>query len=314
MQWIRDYEPNPGRTKAYRTALIITLAGNILLAVAKGVASYFTGSVALYADTANSVSDVIYSLAMVVGLMVAIQPPDISHPQGHSRFEPLVGLLVAVMMTLAGYEALRSSIERFLAGGEVVSMNLPTVVLLCSAAIKAGMFIILTRIAKQVQSPSLRITAKDNLSDVLTSTAAFIGILGSNWIGPLLDPIAGVLVALWIFRAAFEAGKENLAYLTGAGADEELREKIIQTARDIPGVENVHHMMSDYVGPKLIVDMHINLPGDKTLDEVHEINDRVIEALEAMPEIDRAYVHVEPDDDSLEAPTAEDSKNSDDTH
>lgn len=300
MQWIRDYQPNPGRAKAYRTALIITLAGNILLAVAKGLASYFTGSVALYADTANSVSDVIYSVAMVIGLWVALQPPDLSHPQGHSRFEPLVGLLVAVMMTLAGYEALRSSIARFLAGGEVIEIDLPMIILLASAAVKAGMFFIITKLSKEAESPTLRATAKDHLSDVLTSIAAFIGILGSNWIGPLLDPIAGVLVALWIFRAAFDAGKENLAYLTGAGADEELREKIIETARNVPGVENVHHMMSDYVGPKLIVDMHINLPGDKTLDEVHDINDRVIEALEAMPEIDRAYVHVEPDDDPPE--------------
>ncbi|QRN84220.1 cation transporter [Chloroflexota bacterium] len=300
MQWIRDYEPNPGRTKAYRTALIITLAGNVLLAVAKGLASYFTGSVALYADTANSVSDVIYSLAMVVGLWVALQPPDITHPQGHSRFEPLVGLVVAVMMTLAGYEALRSSIARFLAGGEVIEIDLPMIILLASAAVKAAMFFIITKISKEVESPTLRATAKDHLSDVLTSIAAFIGILGSNWIGPLLDPIAGVLVALWIFRAAFDAGKENLAYLTGAGADKELREKIIEKARNVPGVENVHHMMSDYVGPKLIVDMHINLPGDKTLDEVHDINDRVIEALESMPEIDRAYVHVEPDNNPPE--------------
>jgi len=301
MQWIRDYELNPGRTKAYRTALIITLAGNILLAVAKGLASYYTGSVALYADTANSISDVIYSLAMVVGIWMAIQPPDLSHPQGHSRFEPLVGLLVAAMMAIAGYEALRSSIARFLSGGEVIAIDLPMIVLLASAAVKAGMFLIVTRIAKQVQSPSLKVTAKDNLSDVLTSIAAFAGILGSNWIHPLLDPIAGVLVALWIFRAAFEAGKENMAYLTGAGADEELRDRIIDTAKNVPGVLRVHHMMSDYVGPKLVVDMHINLPGDKTLDEVHEITDHVIEALEALPEIDRAYVHVEPDEDS---PTA----------
>jgi cation diffusion facilitator family transporter len=297
MQWIRDYEPNPGRTKAYRTALIITLAGNILLAVAKGLASYFTGSVALYADAANSISDVIYSLAMVVGLWMAMQPPDISHPQGHSRFEPLVGLVVAVMMAIAGYEALRSSIERFLAGGEVVAIDLPMIVLLASAALKAVMFFIITRLSREVESPSLRATAKDHLSDVLTSIAAFIGILGTHWIGPLLDPIAGFLVAIWIFRAAFDAGKENLAYLTGAGADEELRHKIIEVAKNVPGVENVHHMMSDYVGPKLVVDMHINLPGDKTLDEVHEINDRVIEALESMPEVDRAYIHVEPEDD-----------------
>jgi cation diffusion facilitator family transporter len=294
MQWIRDYRPEPERAQAYRTALIITLAGNVLLAVSKGVVSYFSGSIALYADTANSVSDVVYSLAMVFGLWLAMQPPDISHPQGHSRFEPLIGLVVSVTMAIAGYEALRSSIARFLSGGSVIQINLPTIVLLASAAAKAVMFFLITRLAVKAESPTLRATAKDNLSDVLTSAAAFIGILLSNYVHPLADPIAGVLVALWIFKSAYEAGKENLSFLTGAGADEELRNKIIETALTVDGVEKVHHMMSDYVGPKLIVDMHINLPGDKSLDEVHAINDRVIEALEGLPEIDRAYVHVEP--------------------
>jgi cation diffusion facilitator family transporter len=302
MQWIRDHKPDPNKTRAYRTALLITLSGNIVLAVAKGLVSYYSGSVALYADTANSVSDVIYSLAMAGGLYVALQPPDISHPQGHSRFEPLVGLLVAVMMGIAGYEALRSSIKRFLAGGTAIAIDLPMIVLLASAVVKAGMFAYITQIAAQVQSPTLRATAKDNLSDVLASIAAFLGILGSNWINPLLDPIAGFLVALWIFKSAFEAGRENLGFLTGAGADEELRKKIIDVAMNVPGVEQVHHMMSDYVGPKLVVDMHINLPGDKTLDEVHEISDRVIDALEDLPEIDRAYVHVEPFEELPEKP------------
>jgi len=294
MQWIRDHQPDPDRDQAFKTALIITLAGNILLAVGKGIISYLTGSAALYADAANSVSDVIYSLALVLGLWLTIQPPDLSHPQGHSRFEPLVGLVVSLMMVIAGYEAIRTSIGRFIAGGEVIEMNLPTIVLLSSAAIKAGMFISIRKLAKDTNSPSLRVSANDNLSDVMTSLAAFLGILGSNFLHPLLDPIAGVLVSLWVFRAAYEAGKENLKYLTGAGADEELRKKIIQTANDIEGVKQVHHMMSDYVGPKLIVDMHINLPGEASLDEVHAVSDRVIDALQALPEVDRAYVHVEP--------------------
>ncbi len=294
MQWTRDHQPNPDRDKAYKTALIITLAGNILLAAGKGIVSYLTGSAALYADTANSVSDVIYSFAMVLGLWLAIQPPDLSHPQGHSRFEPLVGLGVSIMMAMAGYEALRTSIGRFIAGGEIVRLDLPGIILLISAALKAGMFFIIKKLAERTDSPSLRISAKDNLSVVLTSLAAFFGILGSTLIHPLLDPAAGVLVSLWIFKAVFEAGRENLKYLTGAGADEELREKIIKTANSVEGVQQVHYMMSDYVGPKMIVDMHINLPGSASLDEVHAISDQVIEALQALPEVDRAYVHVEP--------------------
>ena len=294
MQWIRDHHPNPEKARAFRIALIITLTANIILAAGKGIAAYLSGSTALYADAANSVSDVIYSLAMVVGLWLVLQPPDLSHPQGHSRFEPLVGLVVSLMMGIAGYEALRTSLNRFFAGGAVITMDLPILILLISVAVKTGMFFAIKKLAKTAESTSLRLTAKDNLSDVLSSLAAVFGILASNLIHPLFDPIAGLLVALWIFRAAFEAGRENLSFLTGAGADEELRKKIIDTTSGIEGVLRVHHMMSDYVGPKLLVDMHINLPGEASLDEVHAVTDLVIDALEMLPEVDRAYVHVEP--------------------
>lgn len=299
MQWTRDYKPNPERERAYRTALIITLAANILLAVGKGIASYFSGSIALYADAANSISDVVYSLALVVALYMVFKPPDLSHPQGHARFEPLVGLVVALMIGIAGYEAMRSSIGRFIAGGARIEPGLPTLVLLASAAVKTGMFFIIKRLAKRAESPALRASARDNLSDVLTSVAAFIGIWGSNFIHPLLDPVAGFLVSLWIFRAAFEAGRENFGYLMGAGADDDLRQKIIATANGVEGNHTVHHMVSEYVGPKLAIDMHINLPGDASLDEVHELSDRITAALEHLPEVDRAYVHVEPYEEEM---------------
>lgn len=294
MQWTREYQPDPGKARAFKTALIITLGGNLLLAVAKGLVAYFSGSIALYADAANSVSDVIYSVAVAVGLYISLKPPDLTHPQGHSRFEPLVCLVVAMMMGIAGYEALRSSIERFIVGGNAIQIDLPAIILLASAGIKTCMFFVIRKIAQSTNSPSLRTTANDNLSDVLTSLAAFIGIFGSNLLHPLLDPAAGFLVSLWIFKSAYEAGRENLRYLTGAGADEGLRQKIIETASGVNGVQNVHHMMSDYVGPKLVVDMHINLPGDISLEEVHAIEDQVINALEALDDVDRVYVHVEP--------------------
>ena len=294
MQWIREHQPNPEIIRAYKTAMVVSLFGNLLLAAGKGITAYITGSAALYADTANSIADVIYSIALVLGLWMSIQPPDLSHPQGHARFEPLVGLVVALMMAIAGYEALRTSISRFLAGGEAINFGLPMMVLLAGAIIKVGMYFWIMKLARKTDSPSLKVTAKDNLSDVLTSLAAFIGILGSSLIHPLLDPAAGFLVSLWIFNASFQAGKENLKFLTGAGADDDIRRKIIQTANKVNGVQGVHHMMSDYVGPKLIVDMHINMPAEATLEEVHALEDRVVAALEALKEVDRAYVHVEP--------------------
>ena len=76
-------------------------------------------------------------------------------------------------------------------------------------------------------------------------------------------------MALLIFKAAFEAAKENLSFLTGAGASEEMRQQIIETVRAVPGVQNVHHVMTEHVGPKLVVDLHINVDGSLPLIESH---------------------------------------------
>lgn len=296
MRWIREHKPEPVKERLYRQALIITIAGNVLLAVSKGIVAYLSGSVALYADAANSVSDVLYSLLMVLGLWMALRPPDLTHPQGHSRFEPLVGLAVTFSMALAGYEAARASIERFTAGGMAVEIGLPTLVLLASAAVKAGMYTLIRRLAQRLQSPTLATTARDHLSDVLTSVAAFLGVYGSHFLHPLLDPVAGILVSVWIFRAAFNAARENLGYLTGAGAPLELRQQIVKEAESVPGVLKVHHVMTEYVGPQLVVDLHINVNGETTLNNTHAIADAVIEKLQGLPEVDRAYVHIEPED------------------
>jgi cation diffusion facilitator family transporter len=296
MQWIRTHKENPEEQAQYRTALIVTISGNVVLLVSKGLASYISGSVALFADAANSASDVMYSLLMILGLWMAQRPPDMSHPQGHSRFEPLVGLMITISMAYAGFAASSASIERFMMGGSFLEIGMPTFVLLGAALIKAGMFVWIKRIARKIHSPTLETTATDNLSDVLTSSAAFVGILGTQYIHPLADPVAGILVAAWIFRAAFNAARENLGFLTGAGASTELREQLVVAAESVSGVIRVHHAITEYIGPRLVVDMHINVDGNMPLNQVHAISDKVIERLEEFPEVDRAYIHIEPDD------------------
>jgi cation diffusion facilitator family transporter len=295
MRWIRDIAPQPDQSRLYRQALILTLCGNVLLAAAKAVTAALSGSVALYADAANSVSDVVYSLLMVFGLWMAQRPPDLSHPQGHSRFEPLVGMAVTASMAFAGFEAARAAIVRLIEGGIAVQPGLPTLVLVVSAVIKAGMFFRIRWIARQLSSPTLATAAQDNLSDVLTSSAAFLGALGSSFIHPMLDAAGGILVAVWIFRSVYRAARENLGFLTGAGADEELRNRLVSEVQNVPGVLQVHHLMSEYTGPRVVVDLHVNVDGAMPLEQAHQIADEVIARLEAMPEVDRAYVHIEPE-------------------
>jgi cation diffusion facilitator family transporter len=294
MRWVREHNPQPDQGRLYNQALVITIAGNVLLACAKGFAAYISGSVALFADAANSISDVVYSLLMVIGLNMAQRPPDLSHPQGHSRFEPLVGLLITASMAFTAYTAARASLERFLAGGQPVEPGLPTLVLLGSALVKVIMFLRIRWIAQKLSSPTLSTAAQDNLSDVLTSVAAFVGIYAST-LHPLADPIAGFLVSAWIFRAVYRAARENLGFLTGVGASQDLREQLVREASAVPGVKRVHHVMTEYAGPKLVVDIHVNVDGSMTLFDAHSIADLVTQRLEKIPDVDRAYVHIEPE-------------------
>jgi len=294
MRWIRSFRQKSRTPKSYQWAMLITLAGNIFLAVIKSFATYWSGSSAMYADAANSISDVLYSILLVIGLWMSQRPPDLSHPQGHSRFEPFAALIVTLSMAFAGFEAGRSSIARFAEGGEPIILGIPLIVLIVSVATKAVMFILVRKIACETASPGLEAAAKDNISDVWTSAAVAIGILGSQFIHPLLDPAAGIFVALLIFKAVFDQTRENLGYLTGAGADPEQQKEFMEAVKRIDGVEDVHHIITDYAGPKLVVDMHINVDGELSLNQAHAICDKAIAALTAFPEVDRAYVHVEP--------------------
>lgn len=294
MQWVRKQTKDVEQNRLYRNAIIITLAGNLFLAVVKGLAAYLSGSVAVFADAANSLSDVVYSIMMAWGLWISQQPADHNHPQGHLRFEPLVGMLVTLSMTLSGFAAIRFVIDRLYSGPVAINPGLPSLVLLGSVVIKLAMFFYVRTIAQKVNSPSLRSASKDNLSDVATSTAAVFGAILSSLFYPIMDPLAGLLVVAWIFKNAYEAGRENFIYLTGAGTSKEQCEQFVAVARAIAGVDDVHHLMTEYAGPKLVLDMHINVDGNLTLNQSHAIADQVIEALQALPDVDRAYVHVEP--------------------
>jgi cation diffusion facilitator family transporter len=294
IQSVRRERGDPQRRRLYRQAILVAIVGNVILAAAKGAAAWFSGSSAVLSDAANSLSDTLYSVLMAVGLHLAQQPPDEGHPQGHARFEPVVSLLISVAMALAGLSALREGVQRFLSGAVEIEPGWPTVVLVGGALVKVAMYLLVRRIGRLVHSPAIHATARDNLSDVLTSVAALLGVWGSRFVSPLFDPLAGVVVALWIFRAMWEILSENFGYLTGRCAPPELTAQIVAAASAVPGVRGVHQVIADHVGPQVRVDMHIDVDGEMTLHQAHAIADQVQAQVEALSTVDLAFVHVEP--------------------
>jgi cation diffusion facilitator family transporter len=294
LQSVRSHQPDPERRRLYTRAIAIAIGGNVLLAVAKGAAALSVDSSAILSDAANSFSDTLYSVMMAVGLLLSQRPADESHPQGHSRFEPLVAVFIALAMGAAGVGALRAAGSRMIAGAMAVIPGWPMGVLVGCVLVKVVMYLLVGRIGRLAHSPAILASARDNLADVLTSTAALVGIWGSRVIHPLFDPAAGLVVALWIFRTAWDILTENLGYLTGRSASADLCARIVVVASAVPGVLAVHQVVADYVGPQVRVDMHIDVDGEMTIREAHSIADQVQMEVEALQAVDLAFVHVEP--------------------
>lgn len=292
MRNTRLYSRDNDRAVLFKRALTVTLLGNILLAGSKMAVAITGNSAAIMADGLNSTSDVFYSAMMVLGFWVAQQPPDKSHPQGHSRFEPFVGLMITLAMAFAAYQAVAQSISR-LTNPQPVNPT-SSLVLVFSAAVKVGMYLYIRRIADQTKNPTLRTTAVDNLTDVYSTGGAFLGTIASSLIHPLADPIAGVIVGFFIARNAFNAARENFHFILGGGADERTIEHIAALVKSVPDVLDLHVLCVDYVGPKLVVDMHVNCDATLPLSRVHEIETEIIEKVKTVDDVDRVYVHIEP--------------------
>jgi cation diffusion facilitator family transporter len=296
IRYIRLYKPNPKQASLFKKALIITFLGNLILAVSKMAVALTGNSAAIMSDGLMSSSDLFYSIMMVIGFWVSQRPPDHSHPQGHSRFEPLVGLMIMTAMGFAAYQAVAQSIYRFQHPQAIDPIS--TLVLVFGAVVKLGMFYQVKQIADQTKNPTLRTTAIDNLSDVFTTSGAFVGALGSNFLHSITDPIAGVVVGLVIARNAFNVGRENFNFILGGGANKETLEEITKIVRQVPGVLNLHSLCTEYAGPKLVVDMHVNCDANLPLYRVHQIETEIIEKIKMINDVDRVYVHIEPPGDN----------------
>ncbi len=291
---VRPSQIDPTRMRLYQRAIWIAVLGNGALALAKGAAAWLSGSTALLATAVDSGTDLIYTLFMAWGLWRSQQPADESHPQGHARIEPVVSAVIALMMGLAGLEVVRQAIDGLRGEPATFSWGLPAAVLIGSALVKVLMYLAVRRLGQRAHSPAIMASAKDNLADVISAGTALVGVVAASWVHPLADPLAGLAVSVWIFRNAAGILVENLGYLTGRAAGPELEEQIYAAARQVDGVEGVHRVIADYVGPQVRAELHVEVDGEITFHDAHRISNGVRDAVEALDEVDLAFVHLEP--------------------
>jgi len=290
-----DHQPaDPAQIRTYRLAGVVAICGNLLLLAAKALVARESGSSAIYSDAANSASDVAHSLLMMAGLVLATRPPDARHPHGHQRIESLISLAIGMLMVIAGYESVRAAITTLRSGAEPITSTWALGVLGFTAVVKGAMFWAISRMARSASSPVLRANAADNLSDLVSSAMALLGVLLSRAGWAAADPIAGIAVGVWIVYAVWQVLRDSLGQLIGQAAPDELSAEIEGAICGVEGVLALERVIVEQVGPLFRADIHIFMEPDLTLRAIHRTSHAVRDAVEALPEVDHAFVHVEP--------------------
>ena len=276
----------------------VSIVVNVLLAVFKLFAGIIAASGAMISDAIHSASDVFSTIIVMIGLKFAGKKSDRDHPYGHERMECTAAIVLAAVLAMTGL-LLGYNAAVALLSGVAAAIPVPGVLALVAAVVsivvKEGLYQYTKKYAKALNSAALMADAWHHRSDALSSIGALIGILTAR-LGFLQgDAIASLVICVMILKAAYDIFKDAIDKMVDKSCDEafetELREFIVKQ----DGVEGIGLLHTRLFGNRVYVDLEINIPGDRTLNEAHAIAEQVHHAIEAaFPTVKHIMIHTEP--------------------
>jgi len=288
--------------KAYGTMCsILGIFLNVCLFAGKYLAGFLSGSIAIMADAFNNLSDAGSSFITLIGFVFAGKKPDSDHPFGHGRIEYLSGLGVAFLIMLMGVELGRSSLKKILHPESVELSTLSIIILAVSILVKLYMAYYNRRVGKRISSAAMTATATDSMSDALSTTVVLLAMLFLHITDINIDGYCGMLVALLILVAGFEAAKNTISPLLGQAPDPEFVariEEIVMAHEEVVGIHDL--IVHDYGPGRVLISLHAEVPGDGDIFVLHDVIDLIERELEQVLHCD-ATIHMDPIDTNNEA-------------
>ncbi|MGM9537788.1 MAG: cation diffusion facilitator family transporter [Candidatus Onthomonas sp.] len=273
-----------------------SIAVNLLLSVGKLIAGIFGHSAAMVSDAVHSASDVFSTLIVMIGLKLSGRAADDNHEYGHERLECVAAILLAVVLAATGAGIGVSGIESIRSAQELA---MPGVIALWAAIIsiivKEGMYWYTRWAANKCGSSALMADAWHHRSDALSSIGSLVGIAGARLGFPVLDPIASLVICVFILKAALDIFRQAIEQLTDQAASPKLEREMAALILKQNGVRALDLLKTRQFGSKIYVDVEFSADGSLTLVEAHDIAQRVHDQIEsAFPTVKHCMVHVNP--------------------
>ena len=273
-----------------------TIIVNLLLTVFKLFAGIFAHSAAMISDAVHSASDVFSTVIVIIGVRLAKKSSDDEHQYGHERFECVAAILLSVMLAFTGFGIGLSGVRSIISQQKItVPGALALAAAVISVIVKEIMFQYTASAAKKVNSGALMADAWHHRSDALSSIGSFIGIFGAMIGFPMLDPLASVIICIFIFKVAIEIFIDAIGKMTDRAASGETVQKIREVALSQEGVIEIDDLKTRKFGDKVYIDLEIAVDGSMTLNEAHAIAERVHDKIElSIPSAKHCMVHINP--------------------
>ncbi|NQN54152.1 cation transporter [Streptococcus suis] len=272
---------------------IVSITAYIILSGIKLAAGHIFHSDALTADAFNNISDIIGNVAVLIGLRMAQKPADTDHKFGHWKMEDLASLITSFIMFVVGFQVLYSTFIKIISNQTVEIDITGAVVGVFSALVMIGVYLYNKSLARRVHSKALEATAKDNLSDAVTSIGTSIAIIAAAFNFPIVDKIAAVVITFFILKTAYEIFMESFFTLSD-GFDEELLHKYEEDILKLPKVVAVKSQRGRTYGANIYLDIVLEMNPDLSVYESHEVTEQVEQLLTLKHGVFDVDIHVEP--------------------
>ena len=266
---------------------------NLIVAIAKIALGYFSGAVSILSDGFHSLADASSNIVALVGVAAARRPPDENHPYGHRKYETMASVGILIFMILVLTEVARNALAHLRT--PVLPSVVPLGIVTMVATLAVNLFVVRyeSNAGTRLRSEVLSADAKHTKSDVWTTLAVLAALTGV-WFGyPILDPIAGMIVTVFIGYACWQIAREA----SGVLADEVVlpEEDIRSVVESVPGVIGTEKIRTRGSADNVFVDLHLWIDGRTPLQDAHALSHVVKDKLMArFPEIVDTVIHIEP--------------------
>jgi cation diffusion facilitator family transporter len=290
-------EASEARIRRIVHASWIGIAGNALLAVLKLLFGFLSRSIAVVSDGVDSAMDVLTSGISLVAAKITAKPPDIGHPYGHSRAETIASKTFSFVIFLAGAQLAISTITGIVNRGTPELPGLMAVVVTGVSIVgKTALYYHKLFAGKRTNCSMLIADAKNMRGDVAVSLGVLIGLGFTYWLDlPVIDRIVALLISVWIMYVAFRIFLDTNSELMEGFEDTELYRSVFDAVESVPGAHHPHRARVRAIGALKVVDLDIEVDGDLTVRQAHEIAKQTEEAIRnCVTDVYDVLVHVEP--------------------